>query len=337
MTRLVARAPGKLFLLGEYAVLDGGPAVVAGIDRYVEVHVAPARTRVVRIAAPGYTDAVEFAPGGPLPDCAGLRFALAAYAEATTAWPRTADAGLELSITSQLDCRSGAKTGLGSSAAVAVATVGAIFALAGFEGTPRRFQDAVFTTALRAHRHAQGGTGSGADVAASTYGGIVRFHPRRQAPPHTTALSLPPDVLLLAAWTGTAAPTVELVRAYAALPENGRRAAFRRASQKSVDWFVAALQRGALSVAAIEAGREALAELADLGLPLLTPALRELIAIARACGVAAKPSGAGGGDCGVALTADPAAAQRVRAAWQAAGLVPVELGVSREGVTVAAH
>ena len=37
MTAFVARAPGKLFLLGEYAVLDGCPAVVAAVDRYVTV------------------------------------------------------------------------------------------------------------------------------------------------------------------------------------------------------------------------------------------------------------------------------------------------------------
>ena len=337
MTRLVARAPGKLFLLGEYAVLDGGPAIVAGVDRCVEVQVARTRTRSVRIAAPGHADAVEFPAGGPLPDCAALRFALAAYAHAAATYPRLADAGLELSVTSHLDGASGVKVGLGGSAAVTVAIVAALFAAAGVEAAPCGVQDAVFATAFHAHRDAQDGMGSGADVAASAYGGVVRFEPRRGALPRTSALSLPAAARLLVAWTGTAAATVDLVRSYAALPDDKRRSAFRRASRASVDWFAAGLQRGALSPAAIDAGGNALFQLAEsTGLPLLTPALRELVARARAHGAAAKPSGAGGGDCGIALTADPAAAQRIRADWQSAGLTPLDIGVSRQGVTVAA-
>ena len=35
-----ARAPGKLVALGEYAVLDGAPAVVLALDRYAEVAIA---------------------------------------------------------------------------------------------------------------------------------------------------------------------------------------------------------------------------------------------------------------------------------------------------------
>ena len=31
-----ARAPGKAMLLGEYAVLDGAPALVTAVDRYAE-------------------------------------------------------------------------------------------------------------------------------------------------------------------------------------------------------------------------------------------------------------------------------------------------------------
>ena len=38
---LVALAPGKLFLVGEYAVLDGAPAVVAAVDRGVRCEAWP--------------------------------------------------------------------------------------------------------------------------------------------------------------------------------------------------------------------------------------------------------------------------------------------------------
>ena len=38
----VATAPAKLVFLGEYAVLEGAPALVAAVDRSVRVTVAPA-------------------------------------------------------------------------------------------------------------------------------------------------------------------------------------------------------------------------------------------------------------------------------------------------------
>src|SRR5207247_1999193 len=37
---VVARAPGKIFLTGEYAVLAGAPALVAAVDRQAEVRIA---------------------------------------------------------------------------------------------------------------------------------------------------------------------------------------------------------------------------------------------------------------------------------------------------------
>lgn len=197
-------------------------------------------------------------------------------------------------------------------------------------------RDTIFATAWRAHRAAQGGVGSGADVAASTYGGIVRFTPGRRWLPRVAAMPRPVDAILLAAWTGAAAATTKLVAGYNALPRDARHD-FVRASRASVDCLARALRRGSLSSHALDAGGAALARLAGAtNLPLLTPRLRELVAIARAHGVAAKPSGAGGGDCGIALTTDAKLARRVRAAWQAAGLQPLDLALSPQGVTVGA-
>lgn len=60
MTPFVVRAPGKLVLVGEYAVLDGGGAVVAAVDRGVECAVSegdavitPGDDRFVRAALQG--------------------------------------------------------------------------------------------------------------------------------------------------------------------------------------------------------------------------------------------------------------------------------------------
>ena len=62
----VARAPGKLVALGEYAVLDGAPAVVLAVDRYVEAAVGPSEDGSCRLMVRA-SEIVErrFAPDAP--------------------------------------------------------------------------------------------------------------------------------------------------------------------------------------------------------------------------------------------------------------------------------
>jgi mevalonate kinase len=63
---IVARAPGKLVALGEYAVLDGAPAVVLAVDRYVEVTIEPSDDDTFRlITRAAETMERAFAPGQP--------------------------------------------------------------------------------------------------------------------------------------------------------------------------------------------------------------------------------------------------------------------------------
>jgi phosphomevalonate kinase len=173
-------------------------------------------------------------------------------------------------------------------------------------------------------------------VAASVYGGLVEFAWRAGGLPAVRSLPFPSDLELLAAWTGEASSTVGLVRRYRALG-NGRselRSRFVAASAGAVRDFVTALERGGVSLASLDANAAALAELGTaLGGGVVTPALARLVTIAHAHGISAKSSGAGGGDCGVALTRDHAAAERLRAAWRAAGLLPLDLRMSHTGVS----
>jgi len=72
----------------------------------------------------------------------------------------------------------------------------------------------------------------------------------------------------------------------------------------------------------------------ELDLPLVTPALATLVRAAQRVGAAAKPSGAGGGDCGIALATSVAQAAAVRAAWQDAGILPLPVTIAAQGVVV---
>ncbi len=332
-----ARAPGKLFVLGEYAVLDGGPAVVAAIDRCIEATLSwRVRPATVRIVGAAYGD-IEFPSAEPPPLHGPLRFAIAAFRSAMRRLPALQRQGMHIEIASQFE-PTVAKMGLGSSAAATVAVVAVMFAAGGHDlsqGTSRR---EVLAAALEAHRDAQQGAGSGADVVASVHGGLTLVEPGDQSAPRARRLELPSDFILRVAWSGAAADTPDLIARYRAASKGrlARRAAFVQASRACVDDFTAALRAGRPLLAAVDANGRLLEQLAkDLELPLLTPRLRQLLAIARYHGGAAKISGAGGGDCGLALARDVAAAQRICDGWRAAGIPSLDTSINQHGVTVA--
>jgi phosphomevalonate kinase len=251
------RAPGKVVLLGEYAVLDGAPAIVAAVDRGVACDVERADALAIEV---------------PRGDDRFVRAALLA-AGAGPARYRFAD-------WNPVDAP--VKVGLGGSAAATVAAV-----LAADPGRPR---DDRFRLAREVHRQVQG-SGSGIDVAASTYGGVSRFVDGVVTP-------LPP-VSPTVVFSGTAAATGPRVERYLAWPG---RAGFAARSAAAVDRF-AADPVGALA----EAGDLLRAMGEAAGLDYWTDPIDVLVAAAGRHGGAAKPSGAGGGDVVVALFADPEA------------------------------
>lgn len=369
---VVRRAPGKLFVAGEYAVVDpGNPAILVAVDRHVTVTVTgpgpgdgdgdggvvissdlgprqvrwrwregrldpgggaggqPARSRLAHVVA-----AVE-AVGGLL-------------AERGLPVP-----ALSVSVGSRLH-EDGRKFGLGSSGAVTVATVAAVSAFCGMELSPEtRFRLALLATARLDAR------ASGGDLAASTWGGWILY----QAPDRDAVLELvrrrgveetlsapwpgfsvrplppPAGLSLEVGWTGNPASTASLV---AGLHRGSWRGS--ASHQKFVETTTDVVRA---SAAALEAGdgrgllhqirraRQELARLDDeVGLGIFTARLRALCDAAEAVGGAAKPSGAGGGDCGIALldAEAPADISQVRQRWAAAGVVPLPLRPALEGI-----
>jgi phosphomevalonate kinase len=316
-----AIAPGKALLCGEYAVLEGAPAVAVAVDRVVRAEVrVPAGdsgppTSFVRAASEHACRALASLGGervlGKVPSAAQIR------------------------VDSSDLYEQAQKLGFGSSAAVTVATVGLIFAHAG-----RREllddRERLFAIADAAHAEAQGRRGSGTDVAAAIWGGTICLR-RQNGRVTVEPLQLPADLQLTFVFTGKSASTPKLIGRVQALAERNP-LAYRHlmnALRAEVEEFLRAcrtLDRARLlaTVRGYHDGLVSLGRAAETA--LVTPELAALAAIATRVGGAAKPSGAGGGDLGVAFTFDPDSTARLAHELRAVGLNTLSVGAPAPGL-----
>jgi phosphomevalonate kinase len=355
---IARRAPGKLFIAGEYAVLEPGHrALVVAVDRFVTVAVSPATDA---------TTIVSDLDGGVLARCERVDGRLVAIGDART-HQHFAYALAAVTVVEQLAIRiacpsqhfemiitggdltdsAGRKLGVGSSAATTVATVAAldVFYDLGLDSMDR-FRLAMLAT-LRVNPN-----GSGADVAASTWGGWVAY----TAPDRTqlaavaeqgvvsalhsnwsglSVQQLPPPkrTRVLVGWTGepkaTAAMIAQIDRGHRQTPLFRR---FLADSDVCVGHLVEAITADdVLEVQhRIAQARRLLEDLdAAVDIGIRTARLDALCAAADLVGAAAKPSGAGGGDCGIAIIDRncPEHAVELARSWLAAGIEPVALQI----------
>lgn len=363
-------APGKLYIAGEYAVVEPGhQAVLVAVDRFITV-------RITEAEADGST--------GPTGHISSTL-----YEAQSLTWYRRPEDGVvevekqfndyvvsairmveqmvreaggrlryfDLEVSSELDDGSGHKLGLGSSSAVTVATVRAV---ARFYGLPLDDM-AVYKLALLATDAVQP-IGSGGDIAASSFTGWVAYTSPDRAWLHRmrgtagmgdgtegpTALSelvgmewpllsirrLPaPGLHLGVGWTGSPASTPRLVadvQAHTRGAQDAAYTAFLQDSESCLAALVRALQEDDAEAIGqrIRQGRQLLLGLTRTsGIVIETPPLRRLVEIAQEHGAVAKSSGAGGGDCGIALCPPGTDIAAMRSSWQSANIQPLDLTV----------
>jgi phosphomevalonate kinase len=315
---VIASAPGKVMIAGEYAVLSGAHALVLAVG-------ARARASVWAREADRSAAAANDSPGAvTLPPEVLLTQREAERALGVDPMQLTID-------TSAL--REGdRKLGLGSSAAGAVAAAAAIFASGGIDpaGARRR----IFDAALAGHR-AIAPNGSGADVASAAFGGLVRYR-RDGDEVEIETRAMPRSLRAWLVWTGTPVRTSELVervRALAARDAASHGAAIEAIRSAAVELERAMVKDDAYAiVSATRAHHDAmrvLGERADA--PIVTPALARLAEIARAHGGASKPSGAGGGDVAVAFLPSATDVASLRAELARADLRLLDLPLGDDG------
>jgi len=313
-------------VLGEYAVTAGEPAIVCATQRRLEcrIQISPGtgRLRIRRGKAETFDcpDNLDSVDDVPQP----FRFAVAA-AEVGRYVAALKGIDLEIITGDTLD-QGSPKVGLGGSAAVTAAILAGLAEIPGAEALQdpmRRCQ-----LGIQAHRLAQRG-GSGADVAAITAGGLVWVDGVGSAPaPKSIAeasesvspalqlerLQLPPETQLIAIATGRAARSGpraaqfrEGLRGRGPLGDAGAQGlqAWTRAMSEAAANFRRACSEdnSAGALAAVSRGGTLFRRLPAIsGLPVWSPELRRLQAACRSePRIAIKPSGAGGGDCAIAL------------------------------------
>jgi len=292
-TRVRASAPAKVILFGEHFVVHGEPAIALALDKRATV-TAELRTdkkmwiESKTLGVSGYflRDRFHTEEGGMV-----ARERLEpVYAIARILSDLSAkDAGVSIKIESSIPVAAG----LGSSAAVAVASAAALSRLLDAELT----KDEIFKTALEAEKIVHR-TPSGIDPAISTYGGILLYRKGGDIKP----LGIDADLPLIIGDVGKERSTGEMV---ARVNELKKRYPYvidkiTKAGGEIVTRGIEALKASDL---------ETLGELMNINHALLyalgvsNEELEKLVYAARKAGaLGAKLTGAGGGGCIIALT-----------------------------------
>jgi len=351
--RLTTSAPGKLVLLGEYAVLFGGPAVVLAINRRATVTMTASDDELWSVRSPGLvTEKLRFEL---LPDGSQrwvessdekihqLRLVgciLSALVRLGAVNPLHMNAAaLEidtLAFFEQTDHGS-SKLGLGSSAALTVALASALVRWAGTEDVlADRFD--WLRTLVNIHRDFQGGSGSGIDLAASLFGGALEYRlDENGLPVVARPLDLPEDLELLFVWTGRSADTSRFLKRLtersAVNPRGIGRALddLSEASQSGIQALDSSRTKALLdAVDGFGEGLEALGREAEM--PIMSSEHKHLLSLARRWGISYKPSGAGGGDLGLCFSDDPHAIDRMTVAVREAGFETIDLSLDPRGI-----
>lgn len=336
---LAASAPGKLVLLGEYAVLDGAPALVAAVDRRASVRLTATGREDCRVDAPdlGVSDArcrlrprarVAWADDVTDPTPLGLVTAVFQAASDAGAVPAF-DAWLGTGAFFDVD---GEKLGLGSSAALTVALTGALHRLAGL--APPGLADLV-----RTHRSLQGGRGSGVDIAAALHGGLVAYSGADTASPTALPSDLPAGVTWACVWTGRSTATGDYLQRVAGWRRTDPHLYARQIRHLTAiaEAGVEEVRRGdgAGLLETVRAYTDGLDRLGDAsGTDIVAAEHQRIREVARRCGVAYKPCGAGGGDVGVGLSTDRDQLRTFRHEVEKVGYRAIDLTVDRYGLEV---
>ena len=329
MIEAVASAPGKLVILGEYAVLANAPALVMAVDRRCRAEIRHSDNAVCHLHSMAEAERqVIFRRRA--------RSGLALVDRVAGAFPAAGNGSWRGVLDSSGLYFEGRKLGLGSSAAALTAWCGAWLAWTGQGITEARA--GILQRFIAEHRAWQGGAGSGLDVAASLHGGVIRFQLDEHSGPQVDSAKLPDGVDFVGVFVRTSASTRQHLAQFGTrAAESPASAAFwmdslNRLAETGIDRAAADDAGGFLAaIRDYAGGLQALGEW--MGAAIFTPEHLQALKLAERFGLAYKVSGAGGGDLGLAFGTDAEALARFRKAADA-HYVTIDLAVDPRGLDV---
>ncbi len=342
------KIPGKLYIAGEYAVVESGhTAVLTAVDKYITLTIKDATKN--QLIIPHYNDAVSWPLGGEL-RAEGDHFAFTALAINTaTAYlkiRKIALSPIKITIETELVSDDGIKFGLGSSAAVTTAIITALME----KFAPETEMLTKFKMAALSHLVVQG-NGSCGDIASCLYGGLIAYTTfdqewvKMHLPykslawflanpwPKLKIERLPNfEMPFLVGWTGNPVSTGRLVAEIQLFKEEQpeKYANFLIQSEKVVQKFLVGTkeQNEKIMFLALKENREILQQLGNnAGVSIETKLLSELADVAESFSGVGKSSGSGGGDCGIALISSQELAAKVALKWTKIGIKPLPFQV----------
>lgn len=292
MKNISVSSPGKLMLMGEHAVLYTHPCLVTAVDRRMRISIKRIEPPTFVLDAPDvhiatYEKPMNMLGIGDIPK--GAQFIERALQRFMTTYP--IEGGVHISVSSDFSDQ----LGFGSSSASAA---GAIRALSEIFDTHLSSKQ-IFAMAYQAVTDVQG-KASGFDVATAVYGGTLYFVTAGKMIEPIACASMP----LIVGYTGVKADTTSLVQEVNAK---------MRAKPERVKRIFDAIEKLVNDAKAkiIEGDWERVGKLMDFNqeylrdLGVSSEKLESLIVAAKQAGAwGAKLSGAGGGDCMIAISSE---------------------------------
>lgn len=319
--QVTASAPGKLMLSGSYAVVHGEGAVVSAVDQRLTVTVRKNGVDVFHMDAPdvglsAYSKTIQDLGKYELP--AGVRFIEILYKNFLEKHPQQEG----IVVTTKSDFSS--KFGFGSSSGATVAFAKALITLYDIPMSNKELFDLCYASVLEVQ-----GVGSGFDIASAIWGGTIYYVAPAKEVVSINISKLP----IIVGYTGVKADTptlINMVNSKLNRREKAIREIFETIGQVSIS-LKEALSENDLQKAGTLLTQHQTA-VAKLGVSSME--LEKLITAATEAGAyGATLSGAGGGDCMVALT-DEKNRKAIEQAISNAGGEVMHVTLHAEGVRV---
>ena len=319
----IVKTCGKLYWAGEYAILEPGQlALIKAIPIYMTAEIKASDD--YRLYSDMFTYSVDLQPDSS--------YALIQETVALVEEYLTAQVGdlkpFSLEIRGKME-REGKKFGLGSSGSVVVLVIKAMLAF--YERPAER--DLLFKLAS-AVLLKRGDNGSMGDIACIVSEDLVLYQSfdREKVAQWLEKEDLPTVLArdwgfsirnveptlkfdFLVGWTKEVAVSSHMVKQI----KNNMNASFLQASKETVANLVKALQEGQEEtiIALLEQASQLLEGLSS---DIYTPSLRQLKNASQDLKAVAKSSGAGGGDCGIALSFDQDSTTLLKKRWADLGI-----------------